>query len=244
MNNLASQTVRDIALKIPATTQIFEKLKIDYCCGGRKPLEEACRNAGVSANDVIRMIDAVENAKSGEFDWTKAPLSELIDHIEETHHVFTRQELGNLVPLFEKVVKAHGANHPEISQAMTVFLRLSDDLTPHLQKEETVLFPYIRDMERRKTLKLSAPIPFFGTVQNPVRMMMAEHDTDGELLREMREISGNYLPPPDACPSYKGLYHRLAELESDLHYHIHLENNILFPRAIALEENFDTADLP
>lgn len=243
MNNLTSQTVRDIALRIPATTRIFEELRIDYCCGGRKPLEEACRNAGVRPDDVIRLIDAVESGESKEVDWTAAAVSDLIDHIEEKHHVFTRQELKNLVPLFEKVVGAHGANHPEIARAMAVFLRLSDDLTPHLQKEENVLFPYIRDLERRKTLTLSAPIPFFGTVQNPVRMMMMEHDTAGELLREMREVTGNYLPPPDACPSFKGLYHRLAELESDLHRHIHLENNILFPRAIELEESFETTGL-
>ncbi len=243
MNNLASQTVRDIALKIPATTRIFEELKIDYCCGGRKPLKEACRNSGVNEDYVIKKINEIEAAEVLEFDWTRASLSDLIEHIEDTHHVFTRNELGNLVPLFEKVLNAHGSRHPEIAEAMNIFLKLADDLTPHLQKEENVLFPYIRDLERRKTLNLSAPLPFFGTVQNPVRMMMMEHDTAGELLKEMRETALNYVPPPGACPSYTGLYHRLAELERDLHRHIHLENNILFPRAIELEESFVTQEL-
>lgn len=243
MENLASQTVRDIALKIPATTRIFEEFKIDYCCGGRKPLEEACRNAGVLADDVIERIGAALDAKPSEVDWSHSSLSDLIEYIEDKHHVFTRDELQNLEPLVEKVVRVHGDSHPELARVQGLFRNLADDLAPHLQKEETVLFPYIRDLERRSLMQLSAPMPFFGTVQNPVRMMTAEHDTVGDLLREMRSATGDYLPPAGACPSYTGLYHRLAELERDLHRHIHLENNILFPRAIELEEAFHSTEL-
>jgi regulator of cell morphogenesis and NO signaling len=136
----------------------------------------------------------------------------------------------------DKVARVHGDNHPELLELKTAFDELSADLMPHMMKEETILFPYIDRMARNAARGLLPPIPPFGTVQHPVRMMMAEHDVAGEILRKMRQLSNDFTTPPDACPSFTGLYFRLADLERDLHEHIHLENNILFPKAVRMEE--------
>ncbi|MEK7831250.1 MAG: hemerythrin domain-containing protein, partial [Acidobacteriota bacterium] len=163
------------------------------------------------------------------------PLTDLIAHIQNTHHVFTRQELGRLEKLVEKVCLRHGEYHPELFRLRELFLMLRDDLLPHLMKEEQVLFPYVVQLENAIAKGNTVQPPFFVTVQNPVRMMMTEHDTVGDLLREMRLVSGKYVPPPEVCISYQTLYQAMAEFEADLHQHIHLENNILFPRAIEME---------
>lgn len=237
MQELATKTVREIALELPQTTRIFEEFKIDYCCGGRKPFAEACANVGADPNAVMERIDAVLNTGQDTSDWIgNASLSALIDHIVDTHHVFTRKELTNLSPLMDKVARVHGDNHPELLELQEAFDELAADLMPHLMKEEEVLFPFIYRMERNLKNGLPVPFPPFGTVQNPVRMMMMEHDTAGDLLKKMRALSNDYTTPPDACPSFTGLFHRLQELERDLHQHIHLENNVLFPKSLELEK--------
>lgn len=238
MQNLTTKTVREIALEMPATTRVFEEFKIDYCCGGRKMFLEACRNVGADPEAVLQKIDDVaQTANASEFDWLKTSgVTELIGHILDKHHVYTKEELAQLAPLMEKVFNRHGEYHPELAFLKDVFNSLHDDLIEHMQKEEIILFPYILDLENTFKHGLTAAFPPFGTVKNPVRMMMAEHDTAGELLRNMREITNEYALPEGACPSYTALYHRLADLERDLHQHIHLENNLLFPKAIELEE--------
>jgi regulator of cell morphogenesis and NO signaling len=237
MQNIATKTVREIALEMPQTTRVFEEFKIDYCCGGRKPLAEACEVAGANAEAVLTRLNALIVAGTGTGDWVgNATLPELIDHIVDKHHVFTRDELNNLAPLMDKVARVHGDNHPELLELKTAFDELSADLMPHMMKEENVLFPYIDRMARNVAMGLLPPVPPFGTVQHPVKMMMAEHDVAGEILRKMRQLSNDFTTPPDACPSFTGLYFRLADLERDLHEHIHLENNILFPRSVRMEE--------
>ncbi len=238
MQNFTTKTVRKIALELPITTRVFEEFKIDYCCGGRKMFLEACRNVGANPQIVLQKIeDVLETDGENEFDWlATATLTELVDHILEKHHIFTKYELAHLTPLMEKVAVRHGENHPELLELKETFETLCDDLGPHLIREEIVLFPYIKELETDLSKQIRASSPCFGTVQNPVRMMMIEHETAGELLLKMRELSNDYTLPEGACPSYTGLYHRFAELERDLHQHIHLENNILFPRAIELEQ--------
>ena len=164
--------------------------------------------------------------------------AELVTHIVEKHHAFTRDELERLEALLAKVCGVHGHNHPELFLIQDQFGKLRRDLEPHMLKEESVLFPYIIRMEDAATRNQPLPAPPFGTVRNPVRVMMAEHDAAGYILRRMREASSDYTVPADGCISYKTLYSALTELEVDLHQHIHLENNILFPRAIE-EENAD-----
>jgi regulator of cell morphogenesis and NO signaling len=172
---------------------------------------------------------------NGSLDFQKATLSELIGHILDKHHVYTKEEMARLEPLIDKVIGAHGTNHPELRQLGEMFQTLCADLKPHMFKEEQILFPYILEMEKASLQNRPAPFPPFGTVKNPVRMMMMEHETVGDLLREVRALSSNYTVPPDGCISYQTLYQALEAFEKDLHQHIHLENNILFPRAIELE---------
>jgi regulator of cell morphogenesis and NO signaling len=235
MHEFTDKTIREIALEAPLTTRIFEEFKIDFCCGGRVPFTDACRNAGVDpfivATKLEKVLDEKPDASAAE---EKGP-RELIAHIVDTHHAFTRSEIDRLRPLAAKVAGKHGENHPELTQVRDVFDELAAELLPHMQKEEMVLFPYIERLTIAAEKGLPAPLPHFGTVQNPVRMMMFEHDRAGDLLRQLRNLSNEYSAPADACPSYKGLYAGLEDLERDLHRHIHLENNVLFPRAVELE---------
>ena len=234
----STMKVREVALELPQATRVFEKLKIDYCCGGDKPLGEACATAGIEVAHLERLLaEAGQTDLQSErtLDFQTSTLAELVRHIVDKHHVYTKEEMARLEALIDKVIAAHGTNHPELRDIGEVFQSLCADLKPHMFKEEQILFPYILGMEN--AFLGDAPPPFapFGTVNNPVRMMMMEHDAAGELLRELRELSSNYTVPPDGCISYQTLYQALEALEQDLHQHIHLENNILFPRAIRLE---------
>lgn len=239
MQKFNTRTIREIALEMPQTTRIFEEFKIDYCCGGRKPFAEACQSAGVDPQVVSEKIEQALSGAEKSFGFNvpeKKSAADLIDHIVEKHHVFTKIELERLHALMEKVCRKHGAEHPELFDLQANFSTLRDDLIPHMRKEEMVLFPFVKQLEASLRLNLSIAAPPFGTVQNPVRMMMLEHDTDGEILRQMREISNDYALPDEACPSFTALYFGLQELEKDLHRHIHLENNVLFPQAVTMEE--------
>ncbi len=234
----STKTVREYALEIPAATRIFEKLGIDYCCGGDKSLADACAKAGVAVDEALSSL--VTNARSnGTFadeEWHTSSQAELIAHIVEKHHAFTREELERLEALLTKVCGVHGQSHTELFCIHDQFGRLRRDLEPHMLKEEGVLFPHIIRMEEAAVANQPLPAPPFGTVRNPVRAMMAEHDAAGYILGRMREASSDYTVPADGCISYKTLYSALTALEVDLHQHIHLENNILFPRAVELED--------
>ena len=231
-------TVREVATELPQSTRIFEALKIDYCCGGNKPLSEACASAGVDVDAVMEMLSKVTQTGSenaGTMDFQNASIPELTTHIVDTHHVFTKSELERLETLTAKVIGVHGANHPELIRLGELFKLLSDDLKPHMFKEEHILFPYILAMVRANENNQARPFAPFGTVNNPIRMMMREHDNAGEIMREVRALTSDYHAPADACISYQTLYQALENLEKDLHQHIHLENNILFPKASELE---------
>jgi len=233
MPSIVSKTVRELAIEVPNATRILEKLGIDYCCGGHRSLEEACASAHVAVDDVLRAVEQARNTSTdvSTRDWNGAPLGELVDHIVEKHHTYVKAEVPRLRALIEKVVAAHGANHPELQQVQLAFLELANELAAHLMKEEQILFPYLKQMASGHGGGPSC----FGTVQNPIRVMMLEHDNAGEKLREMREATGNYALPNDACLTYSTLFAALGEFERDLHQHIHLENNILFPRAVQMD---------
>jgi len=237
MTAIAEKTVRELALESSSATRVFEKLGIDYCCGGDKPFDEACRAAGLSVEQVQAALDAAwqQAAPSAEKSWQVEPLTDLIAHIKATHHVFVRQEIARLTPLLEKVCSVHGEKHPELFQIRRVFADLAQELTSHLMKEEMVLFPFIERMEEAVFAHEPVVPPPFGTVANPVSMMEHEHDNAGIALKVMRKASNGYTAPEGACASYQALYTALAEFEGDLHQHIHLENNILFPRALKME---------
>lgn len=238
MSLTTAKTVRELALEFPNATRVFERLGIDYCCGGNKSLEEACATANLSADEVLGSLELVETAPRAnqkERNWEVERLADVIAHINSTHHKYTREEIARLGPLLDKVCSVHGKNHPELRQVRASFRGLAQELTTHMMKEEMVLFPYIERVEEAVIQKEPLLPPPFGSVENPVVMMMHEHDSAGEALHTMREASTGYMPPGDACISYQTLYKTLADFEADLHLHIHLENNILFPRAIAME---------
>ena len=233
-----TRTVRDIALEQPQATRVFEKLKIDYCCGGDKTVGEACASAGVEVASLERMLDESRQSDSEvnvSIDFLKLTLVELINHILDKHHVYTKDEMLRLEPLMAKVISVHGGNHSELKEMGALFQQVCADLKPHMFKEEQILFPYVLEMERSVLENSQAPFAPFGSVKNPVRMMMLEHDTVGDLLRQLRASSSNYVVPADSCISYQTLYQAMETFEQDLHQHIHLENNILFPRAVELE---------
>lgn len=238
MTVIAAKTVREVAVANPAATRVFEQFGIDYCCGGNQALEHACQKAGVSFDEVVDSLEMEEEkarASQQVHDWQSEPLSELIAHIKNTHHKYTREATARLMALLQKVCSVHGRNHPELHGIRESLGGLSQELTTHLMKEEMVLFPYIERMEE-SVLQGEPVLPGpFGSVQNPVAMMQHEHDSAGAALRSIRKSSNDFAPPPDACISYQTLYRALADFEADLHQHIHLENNILFPRAIAME---------
>ena len=238
MNVTTEKTVRELALEEPGAARVFESLGIDYCCGGKQTLEQACRAANLPVNKVLDALKVGQRSTpvpSNDHNWQTEPLGDFVSHIINTHHKYTREEIARLGPLFDKVCSVHGERHPELFQLRTAFQGLAQELTTHLMKEEMVLFPYIVRME--ESVIQNEPIlpPPFGTVRNPVSMMEHEHDSAGAALRTLRASSNGYAAPPDACISFQTLYKTLAEFEADLHQHIHLENNILFPRAIALE---------
>ena len=229
-----AKTVREIALEMPQATRVFEKLGIDYCCGGNKTLEAACAAANLEIDHVLQSLETSTTA-AAEQDWNTGELGELIRHIVSTHHMYVKSETPRLQALIAKVCSVHGKNHPELSEVQEVFAGLGAELSSHLMKEENILFPYVARMEATVKAGRPAARPPFGSVGNPIHMMMMEHDSAGEALRELGRLTNDYAPPADACISYQTLYKALSDFEADLHQHIHLENNILFPRAIAME---------
>jgi regulator of cell morphogenesis and NO signaling len=233
---MTAKTVREIALEQPSSVHVFEELGIDYCCGGRKPLAEACAANHLEVTAVISALEtaAAEPAKPT-VDWSSQSLESLCAHIISTHHAFVRRELPRLEVLADKVVTRHGMAEPELARIMGALGRLDEELLQHLAKEERVLFPYIAALERAQRNGNPKPYGGFANVGQPIALMTKEHDEAGGLMAEMRRLSHQFTPPVEACPTYQALYFSLREFEQDLHQHIHLENNILFPRAIALE---------
>lgn len=232
-----TKAVGEIAAEMPHSTREFEKLGIDYCCRGSRTLGEACAEANITVDEALaRLQKNLAAVQPGDgTDWQQEMLADLIAHIKGVHHVFVREECPRIEALTAKVVGVHGQNHPELLQLQGIFSALAEELSVHLMKEEQVLFPHIVRMEESVLAGEPAPPAMFGTVVNPVRMMMHEHDGAGEALRSLRSVTSDYTLPDDACISYRTLYQALQGFESDLHQHIHLENNILFPRSVAME---------
>lgn len=233
---VATQTVRDIALENPATIRVFEKFGIDYCCGGRKPLAEACESRNIAVDEVIAALErALAEPAPQENNWAGTPLGELATYIVNTHHAYVNRETPRLAQLAARVVARHGDDKPELRLIEKKVVQIGDDMMHHQAKEEMILFPHIARLERAAANGEPAPRGPFGPVSNPIAMMTSEHDSAGAIMAEIRELSKDYTPPVGACPTFLNFYNSLREFEQDLHQHVHLENNILFPKAIALE---------
>ncbi len=233
MSTLQTQTtVGQMVAERPERARIFERLGIDYCCGGKRPLGEVCEEKGLDTESVVRaLVESDASASSHSTDWTRAPLSHLTDHIVHTHHDYLREELPRLEFLVGKVLNAHGQNHPELAELQQVFQGLKAELEAHMVKEEQVLFPMCVQMETTHSLNCN----HCGSITNPIRVMEMEHDSAGNALARMRELTKDYTPPSDACNTFRVMLDSLRALEEDTHLHIHKENNILHPRVMALE---------
>lgn len=236
----ASASVADIVTRYPHIRALFDELSIDYCCGGKHSLEDACQKAGLPWQSVVERLNrAIEQGGPGRQsgkDWTAVPLVELVEHIITAHHTYLREHLPRLQNLARKVYSAHQRRHGETIRKLQQSLEhLRIDIEMHLAKEEQILFPLIREMEAYAAGRGPEPALHCGSIQNPIRQMELEHEAAGRILAEMRLAGSGYQLPQDACQSFASLYDGLRALEDDLHEHIHLENNILFPRAVELE---------
>ncbi|HLK33663.1 MAG TPA: iron-sulfur cluster repair di-iron protein [Terriglobales bacterium] len=232
----AETKVSDIALSGSQNRQVLEQAKVDFCCGGGQSLHQACAHSGVTAGEILsRLRENAACVVPGEENWQAAPLAEITRHIREKHHRYVRQAVPRVYALLEKVIAAHGANHTELAPIAVLFQEVGREMIQHMQKEEQILFPYIDALERAADENAPIEPPFFQSVRNPIAAMMKEHDAAGALVKQIRGLSGGYLVPEDVCASYAALYKELKEFEADLHEHVHLENNVLFPRAVELE---------
>lgn len=221
---------------------IFKQNGIDFCCKGNRSIAEATKELNLNTQEILSQLEAVkkEDTTSGD-DFQSWPLDLLADYIEKTHHRYTEAKITELKPLLEKLVEVHGKENPELIEIQEIFNISAGEMASHMKKEELVLFPFIRKMIKTKKSSSKITVPHFGTVENPVNMMVHEHDEQGRLLQQMAELSNNYTPPINACSTYKVTYATMKEFEEDMFKHIHLENNILFPKAVALEKTLDKA---
>lgn len=235
-------TVAELASQRPQTIRVFQRHGIDFCCGGKRPLAEACAEHGL-AFEAIRgeLLGAIDTASAQTRSWADASMRELTDYIVMHYHARLKEDLPRLQQMASKVARVHGDNHPEVVEVAQVYEALREELEPHMLREERVLFPYMVRLEALETLGQVLEASPFGTVENPIRVMELEHESAGRALARLRELTQGYLAPEDACNTYRGLYHGLEELERELHEHIHLENNVQYPAAVALERKLQAA---
>ncbi|MEO7088098.1 MAG: iron-sulfur cluster repair di-iron protein [Bacteroidia bacterium] len=235
-----SKTIGELVASDYRKAEVFRKFGLDFCCGGHKTLKEACAKKKINLSDVEAAIAEVEksvNARQNDFNsWD---LDFLADYIVNTHHKYVNESVPMLNEFSTKVARVHGNNHPEIIEIAKHYNAIAGELLMHMPKEESILFPYIKKMATAKRDGTPLSKPSFGSITNPIQMMESEHVSVGESMKKINELSGAYTPPADACSSYKILFAKLKEFEEDLLEHIHLENNILFPKAIELEKQLN-----
>jgi regulator of cell morphogenesis and NO signaling len=228
----AETPVREIAVELPAAIPVLERFSIDYCCGGKHTLAQACTRGNVLLEPLLEELERHQQRKDlPSSQWTNASMKQLMSHIVQHHHNFARQQLNLLQELATKAERRHGNVHHELFQVSTALGAAREELMHHFSCEEDVLFPYIEQLETNEN---PAQLPMFSSLDQPISRMMRDHDHTGNEFRILREITNNYQPPADACTTFRALYKTMEELEHDLHQHIHLENNILFPRALNL----------
>ncbi|MGA8854830.1 MAG: iron-sulfur cluster repair di-iron protein [Christiangramia sp.] len=241
MENLIEKPIGQIVAEDYRAAQIFKNHKIDFCCQGNRSIQEAADKKKIDAQVLIKEIEAIQQAENEDVIVYKSwPLDLLADYIEKKHHRYVEEKIPILKAYLEKLCRVHGERHPELLEITAHFNKSAGELASHMKKEEIILFPAVRKMVEAKQTGTQLEKPHFGTVQNPIQMMMMEHENEGERFRLIDELSNNYTPPEDACNTYRVTYALLQEFENDLHRHIHLENNILFPKAAELEKELNS----
>jgi len=232
-----NQIIGELVAKDYRTASVFKKYSIDFCCQGNRTIEEACEKKNIDTKKVLEDLVAMMESKSeSTTDYQSWPLDLLADYIEKKHHRYVQEKTLEIQPYLDKICKVHGERHPELLKIKEEFNASAGELAAHMKKEELILFPFIRKMTQAKMENIKVDAAHFGTVINPIQMMMDEHTVEGNRFRKIEELSNNYTPPQDACNTYRVSFSLLKEFEQDLHLHIHLENNILFPKAIEIEK--------
>jgi len=243
MKTLNKKTIGDYVADDFRTAALFSKYGIDFCCKGNRTLAEACEKKEINSVILENEINAILNtANNQSIDFKSWPLDLLVDYIEKTHHRYVEEKSSVLFMFLDKLCKVHGGRHPELFEINKLFIAGAGELAKHMKKEELILFPFIKKMVNAQKTKQAITIPHVGTVDNPIAMMQEEHVVEGERFAMIAELTNNYTPPDDACETYKVTFAMLKEFEEDLHKHIHLENNILFPAAQELEKQFTILD--
>ncbi len=232
-----NQIIGELVAKDYRTASVFKKYSIDFCCQGNRTIEEACEKKNIDTKKVLEDLVAMMESKSeSTTDYQSWPLDLLADYIEKKHHRYVQEKTLEIQPYLDKICKVHGERHPELLKIKEEFNASAGELAAHMKKEELILFPFIRKMTKAKLENAKVDAAHFGTVKNPIQMMMNEHTVEGHRFMKIEELTNNYTPPQDACNTYRVSFALLKEFEQDLHLHIHLENNILFPKAIEIEK--------
>ncbi|KIA88763.1 iron-sulfur cluster repair di-iron protein [Kaistella jeonii] len=232
------RTIGEMVAEDFKAAEVFRKYKIDFCCKGNRTIEEACENKKFNVEDVYKDLENISKEKSNDIDFNSWPLDLLADYVEKTHHRYVEENTAVLLQYLSKLCKVHGDRHPELFEIYDLFKESATDLGAHMKKEELILFPFIKKMVAAKAKGETFEKPHFGSVESPVAMMKHEHTIEGDRFVKIAELTNNYQFPDDACGTYQVTYKMLEDFENDLHKHIHLENNILFPKAIELEKTF------
>src|SRR5690554_1269341 len=236
METLKQKTVADLVTENIKTAHIFKKHGIDFCCGGGISVERACEKKGIDFETLEEELTQALAEQDRSYNYKLWTSDFLTDHIVNIHHAYIEENSPMLLQYADRVMKVHGHHYTELVEINDLVRRVVGELASHMKKEELILFPFIKKMVNAQKEGATLPRPPFGTVDNPIAMMEEEHDAAGELFREIAELSNNYTPPPSACNTYKAFYAKLEEFENDLHLHVHLENNILIPRAKQMEK--------
>lgn len=237
MDNL---TIAEIVVKDFRTAPIFKSYNIDFCCKGHRNLDKVCQKQNINKEELMEKLDDVmSQTNSGTIDFSNWDLDLLVDYIEKTHHRFIHKKSEEIFPFLEKVVRVHGENHHELKEIEKEFKKSIENLKAHVVKEENILFPYVKILVATKYGNNVLSLPYVSNVTNPISQMLVEHEEEGDRFARISELTNNYTPPADACNTYKVTFALIQEFENDLHKHIHLENNILFPKSIKLEQDLN-----
>ncbi|MDR8393174.1 iron-sulfur cluster repair di-iron protein [Aliifodinibius sp. S!AR15-10] len=239
MNTIEQRTIGEIVANDYRTAQVFKKYGLDFCCGGGRTVAEACEKKGVDVESItneLLMLGERGGPADNYKDWSP---DFLVDYIVNNHHNYVRNKLPEIRAYAQKVAKVHGRSHPENVEILKRFEALADELTEHLEKEEQILFPYVKLLVDAEKNGIERKAPHFKTAANPISMMESEHEEAGSGMEEIQALSNNFTPPKDACATYRVLYANLKEFQEDLHKHVHLENNILFPKTLELEKRLN-----
>ena len=232
-----NNTVAEVVTYNIKTADIFKKHGIDFCCGGGISIRKSMRKETIFlSTELEQELSLVNNPVSNAYNYDNWKLDFLVDHIENIHHSYVEENTAIVLQYAAKVAKVHGHHYTEVVEINKLFIEVAQELAAHMKKEELILFPFIKQLVKADKEGVKVNQPHFGTVNNPIAMMEEEHENAGDIFKDIKKLSNNYTPPEGACNTFKALYAKLDEFEQDLHQHIHLENNILFPKAILLEK--------